>query len=147
MSNKEASKKYRQLHPERRKATTKKWRDNNQEQIKGYNKIYNEINIEKRKQYIETYKAKHPRVHLRNHLRNKYGLELETYDLMVMDQDNKCKICDKEEKENHRLSVDHCHTTGKVRGLLCKNCNKALGLFLDSKELLVSAENYLSTHG
>jgi hypothetical protein len=52
-----------------------------------------------------------------------------------------CQICNT--KDRRELNVDHCHTTGKVRGLLCDNCNKALGLFKDSTDLLAKAANYL----
>jgi hypothetical protein len=41
------------------------------------------------------------------------------------------------------VAVDHCHTTGKIRGLLCNGCNKGLGLFLDSTKLLQNAKEYL----
>jgi hypothetical protein len=55
-----------------------------------------------------------------------------------------CQICSKTDRR--ALNVDHCHTTGKVRGLLCDNCNKGLGLFRDDKDLLTSAINYLKEH-
>lgn len=52
-----------------------------------------------------------------------------------------CQICN--QTDRRELNVDHCHSTGKVRGLLCDNCNKALGLFRDNPELLGQAANYL----
>mgnify|MGYP001585018387 CR=1 FL=1 len=56
----------------------------------------------------------------------------------------RCKICNVHQKElKHQLGVDHNHTTGKVRGLLCGSCNKGLGLFKDSIELLLKASYYL----
>ena len=55
-----------------------------------------------------------------------------------------CATCKLEKPENtKRLAVDHCHTTGVVRGLLCHKCNKALGVF-NNKELLDAAINYLN---
>ena len=56
----------------------------------------------------------------------------------------KCKICGKHQSElTLSLNVDHCHITGKIRGLLCGNCNKALGLFKDNTKSLKNAINYL----
>ncbi len=72
-------------------------------------------------------------------LKKKYNLSLLDYENMRLIQENKCKICTKEKK----LFVDHCHTTGKVRGLLCATCNVGLGSYLDNTELLKEAIKYL----
>ncbi len=77
-----------------------------------------------------------------------YGITYETYMGMYEAQNALCKICNgvgfKMKPENSiMLVVDHCHTTGKVRGLLCHNCNRALGLLKDSAANLNSAINYL----
>ena len=58
-------------------------------------------------------------------------------------QDGKCAICGKE-PEDRRLAMDHCHATGRIRGLLCMHCNVGLGMFKDKKELLEQAIAYLS---
>lgn len=70
----------------------------------------------------------------------RYGLTLEQFDQMLTEQHGRCLICRKTES----LVVDHCHTTGKVRGLLCNLCNTALGSFRDSPEILTSAIEYLT---
>jgi len=65
-------------------------------------------------------------------LRSKYGLSNEDYNAMLINQNNQCAICGKhkEEIKNKRhLHVDHCHTTGRIRGLLCFRCNFGLGWF------------------
>jgi len=54
-----------------------------------------------------------------------------------------CDICGDEPPIDKRNPIDHCHTTGKIRGLLCWNCNKGLGAFRDNKQLLQKAINYL----
>jgi hypothetical protein len=59
----------------------------------------------------------------------------------LLEQKYKCAICF--ERPNHRLAVDHDHYTGRVRGLLCKNCNRALGYFKDNMEHLQNAVGYL----
>ena len=76
-------------------------------------------------------------------LRN-YKITLADYDKMYLAQEGKCKICDGEgflmaEHHKVRLVVDHCHSTGRVRGLLCHNCNRALGLLQDSVDSLQRA--------
>lgn len=71
--------------------------------------------------------------------KSKYGLDDVTYRSMKIEQDNRCLLCDKETL----LVVDHCHNSQKVRGLLCKPCNQALGLFYDNVETLKQAIKYL----
>ncbi len=78
-----------------------------------------------------------------------YNLPVEEYDRLLEAQGDKCAICEATETRTragntHLLSVDHCHETGKVRGLLCNNCNRALGLFNDNPEMLRRAVAYLS---
>ena len=58
-------------------------------------------------------------------------------------QDGKCAICGKRD-ELRRLALDHCHKTGKLRGLLCMQCNTGLGQFRDDTNLLQKAITYLS---
>ncbi len=60
---------------------------------------------------------------------------------MLQDQKNSCLICNRELDQS--ACVDHCHTTGKVRGLLCRQCNMALGLLKDNIDSLENAINYL----
>lgn len=74
---------------------------------------------------------------------NNYGIESSTYDKMLKEQSAKCLICD----EIKRLVIDHCHTSGKVRGLLCSNCNSGLGLLGDNITNLKRAVLYLQNNG
>ncbi len=77
-------------------------------------------------------------------IRNQYGITLAEYNTMLEAQDYKCAICGNEDEvEGRRLAIDHCHTSGKVRGLLCGKCNRGLGLFYDNDELLHNAIQYL----
>ncbi len=76
-------------------------------------------------------------------LKYNYGISLESYTRLKQEQGDTCKICCK--KPNKRaLSVDHCHVTGRIRGLLCSKCNMAIGLFDDSPELLQKTIEYLA---
>lgn len=81
----------------------------------------------------------------------KYGLTPESYDAMVSKQGGVCAICmEPEQRVNNgtlqELTIDHCHKTGEVRGLLCRKCNVALGGFGDSEEGLLAAIAYLRKH-
>lgn len=77
-------------------------------------------------------------------LRTRYKLTPEQFETMLEQQKGRCGIC--KEERNERLCVDHDHETGEVRGLLCRQCNKALGGFRDSQELLLNAQIWLETH-
>ena len=86
------------------------------------------------------------KANLRRKLKQRYGLTLADYQAMVAEQDNKCAICFQPCTVNERLSVDHCHTTGQVRGLLCACCNSILGMAKDSPTVLISAVRYLAKY-
>lgn len=76
-----------------------------------------------------------------------YKLTKEEYTTLLNRQNGKCAICHKPETSlNKSLAVDHCHKTGQVRSLLCGKCNRGLGLFNDSSELLERASSYLNNH-
>ena len=71
----------------------------------------------------------------------KYGLAKSDFDEMVSAQAGRCAIC--LQLADLSLCIDHCHSTGAVRGLLCRDCNLALGLMADDPERLRSAARYL----
>lgn len=86
--------------------------------------------------------------HQRNWLRRNYELTLEEYQVMFDKQNGRCAICSSEgfqisRNQRQLVVIDHCHSSGKVRGLLCHNCNRALGLFKDKIENLRNAIQYL----
>ncbi|RKR92841.1 recombination endonuclease VII [Micromonospora pisi] len=81
----------------------------------------------------------------RQWLARKFGITVEQYNEMWRAQDGKCAICGQPETEREWLSVDHDHSDGTVRGLLCRMHNAALGGFGDSPELLLAAVEYLRT--
>lgn len=98
---------------------------------------------------LNEYTKAHQRLHRRRIsykyvLKTKYGLTLEDYERMEKTQRGKCAICKETPKRN--LVVDHCHGTGKVRGLLCNTCNTGIGGLRDSLQLVKSALKYLTVH-
>lgn len=92
--------------------------------------------------YTRDYEKNKPRFR-NSRLKYEYGITLEDYEIMYEEQNGVCAICEGTDM-NRMLSVDHCHDTGRVRGLLCGTCNRALGLFKDSPELLKRAKEYVS---
>ena len=108
--------------------TRKQYLINNKEKTKAYNK----------ERWLKVKETK-------PHLKVIYGITLEEYSLMFEKQEGCCLGCKK-----HRsilktdLCVDHCHTTGKVRGLLCNKCNTALGMIEDNKDTLLNLITYLN---
>lgn len=74
-----------------------------------------------------------------------YGISPEQYQAMVAAQDGRCAICDRTPADGV-LHVDHCHTTDKIRGLLCRHCNLALGNMRDDISSLRKAIAYLERH-
>ena len=89
---------------------------------------WNELSYTKKKEYV---------------IRHKYNIEIEQYNKLLQEQNNKCKICEQIETEYGKLCVDHCHKTQKIRGLLCKKCNSGIGLLGDSINILEKATKYL----
>jgi len=78
------------------------------------------------------------------HLKRKYGLSAETYNNLLASQNGGCAICGATEcSSGAALAVDHCHRTGKVRGILCRDCNTTLGKFNDDRNRFFKAIEYL----
>ena len=98
------------------------------------------------KQYKRNYNNKRydPLKNKHNKLKKAYGIGLEEYNKLFKDQEGCCAVCGIHQSELTRsLAVDHCHTTGKIRGLLCNKCNTALGLLNESEEIMKNLINYV----
>jgi hypothetical protein len=107
----------------------------------------------------KTYSARAQRVYRKirpegyraTRIQRAYGITSRDYEEMLLSQDGVCAICNKAETAKMKgkvmnLAIDHCHTTGKVRGLLCINCNKGMGHLRDDPEILSAAIEYLKKH-
>ncbi len=117
---------WKKENPEKVKANNKRWRDRHRVQIAAYNKA-------NRKNFR------------RYNLVSRYGLAIEGYNDLFSEQDGKCAICGIHQTELKKsLHIDHCHKTNKIRGLLCSNCNAAIGLFQDDIENMKCAILYLN---
>lgn len=107
------------------------------------------------------YRKKNPEVYRKASLKNwhnldlkkkqarwikRYGLSTEQYYEMLEKQKGVCKICEQKCSTKQTLCVDHCHKTGKVRGLLCVKCNASLGMLNDDISLFYKAIEYLKNY-
>jgi hypothetical protein len=135
--------------------------ENNLEKLKLYQKEYYLKNKDKIKQRIkeksqtEEFKEKRRAFNKARKEKNRnvyykkrYGIDLQEYNKLLISQNNECAICKIDENEikhgrNTYFAVDHCHKTGKVRGLLCYKCNSVLGFVNDSIDNLGNAIKYL----
>lgn len=106
-----------------------------------YNKEWQARNPEKARESWKKAELK-SRNPLRDRAR-KYGLTRAELVAMIESAEGKCQICD---RETERLAVDHCHNSRKVRGLLCLQCNTALGSFEDDLERMQKAVEYVKLH-
>jgi Recombination endonuclease VII len=79
-------------------------------------------------------------------MRKKYGITLEQYQAMLEKQNGVCAVGGEHCKSGRALSVDHDHTTGKLRGLLCGNCNRGIGYLQDDPELIRAALEYILSY-
>lgn len=78
------------------------------------------------------------------HLAKTYGLTVEQYDALLASQGGVCAICQRPPDDfKHRLAVDHQHSSGIVRGILCTHCNQAIGSLMDRPDLCIAAAEYL----
>lgn len=105
-----------------------------------------------RKNWANRYSSRNSQEHAAKQknrvLRHRYGIDIETYNQMHLDQKNRCAICNAEGGNTTatRLYVDHNHTTSKVRQLLCPGCNQAIGIIEQGIERISALANYLHLH-
>lgn len=110
---------------------SREYRQRNQKKVKEYNNSPERVR--------RNYETK---------VQRKYGLEMTDIERMLEQQDHKCSICSVDigiSADEHTAVVDHCHTTGEIRGLLCNWCNRGLGHYEDSPSLFRKAAEYLES--
>lgn len=83
-------------------------------------------------------------------LKKKYNLTLQSRQVLLESQNNKCAICSCDinfyTMGKGQFAVDHCHRTNKVRGILCRRCNVCIGMFNDEADTIMKASEYLKRH-
>jgi len=117
---------------EKIKKSVSQWQKENRVLVYARKKSYYKKHPIKRKQYQRLCNLKY-----------KFGMTVNDYNKILKNQNYTCAICHKKESKQKHLSVDHNHKTGKVRGLLCSNCNNTLGLLYEDIKILKSMITYL----
>ncbi len=151
---------YYQANKEKVDAQNDAWNKANPEKDRAYKRAYSEANKEKAKAHYQAnkekiavsgkarYAVKKYRMNAQsyaNHLRRRYGLTMSQRDEMIRASGNRCQCCKVPFSEivGKRPSIDHCHKTGVVRGILCDNCNWLIGHAFDDPKILRAAADYL----
>jgi len=152
----ETSKQYRLKHPEMGRAAHRRWEAKNHTRILEYKRKwrkehpnesrkssteYYHRHPEERRAYGAAWKRNNPDKRRAAHRKHMYGLSHDDFVVLLQSQNGRCAICT---GVLENPFVDHDHTTGAVRGLLCPPCNKAIGFFRDRVDLLTQAIAYLN---
>jgi hypothetical protein len=131
-----------------RNARVKYWKDPEKSRTKV--REYGAANRQMKRESFKKWAMRNKPEIRNNRLKRDYGISSEDYSNMLTAQYGKCAICGTNESairktsgRVHDLCVDHCHTTGKVRGLLCVNCNVAIGKLKDNPLLMLKAAEYV----
>jgi hypothetical protein len=127
---------YYQKNKKKVDAYKRGWNQEHKVQLRDAQRARYAADPEKYRQYYQS-----------QHIKRTYGLSEIDYAKLLVKQDGKCAICggppSMRNKSEMKLHVDHRHSTGAVRGLLCSKCNRGLGLFMDSADNLKAALVYL----
>lgn len=128
----ERQRKWRSENPELHRARAKKWKSENYDRYKETHAAWRAANRPHLREFTR-----------RQHYRLKYGITPEERDAMLEAQGGVCKICGGAKPSKLGWVVDHCHTKGQVRGILCNPCNLALGYVRDNVEIMRAMIRYI----
>ena len=141
---------YRQNNTDKIKIDNKKWRETNIDYTKAKAKTYYNQNKQMAIARANDWKNNNPErrkeIARNSHIKRKYGITIEQESQLKQLQNNKCAICKNELQPGFKSHIDHCHTTGKIRAILCNTCNAMLGMAKESPEILKFALNYLKKY-
>lgn len=128
-------------NPAKAQARARRWQTKNHETLREKQKAYRATHKDQKTRTNRAWLAANPHKALEYYRRNKYGITNEQFDAMLAAQGHQCAICGKTQQRGWH--IDHCHSTGRVRGILCHGCNIGLGAFRDRTTSLLKAIQYL----
>ena len=123
------------------------WRKENAERLREINKRSREKHKAKYATVAKAHREANPEMYRARRRKTNYGIENEHFERLMYEQQGCCAICKMafviDGKKSQVPVVDHNHTTGAIRGLLCLKCNNAIGLLQDSVQVILNAAEYL----
>ncbi len=125
-------------------ATARKWSKNNSKYEQAKQRKRRRTKGSQVREYANNWRRDNPDRVRAHYLKQAHGISVETFDAMNHKQKGRCAVC--LELSGSALFVDHDHTTGNIRGLLCSTCNSGIGMLKDDTHLLKSAIKYLEEH-
>lgn len=141
---------WKKRNPDKVKANAKRYAVKNAAKLKKYRELNKHVHRTYLKLWARRFRAKPGnRENIRHRqIIRRYGLTQEQFAVMLKKQGSRCGVCRKSIKPAHRgkdaACIDHCHKSGKVRGLLCFNCNCGIGQFKDKPALLRKAIKWIA---
>jgi hypothetical protein len=133
-----------EANKERKAATDKAWRAANKERMAAADKAWYAANKERKAAYCKAWRAANPERTAAHHRKRITGWTQEQYDEKLREQGHRCGICGVDKcRSGKAFAADHCHETGKQRGVLCANCNTAIGKLGDNAAGVLRAVSYL----
>jgi len=138
---------YQEGHREEINAKRRVYRLAHREKFLSYQKQYRVAHREERRSHDRIYRIAHLGKRTAYLLLLKYGLTPAAFDSLLESQGHACAICKKEDWNGRGPQVDHDHVTGKVRGILCNDCNRALGAIRDNPKTARAMGDYLEVQG
>ena len=147
----EAQRKFRKENAELIKARKKAWREAQKAKDPEWVRRESRKRMADEKRHFALYPEKAKRHQKRRNLKARFNLSIKEFDRMLAAQKGLCAICGQPERAKlngivKHLSVDHDHSTGQIRDLLCNACNRAIGLMQENQEALIRAADYLKRH-
>jgi len=130
-------------HPEQHEANTHRWQKNNPEKCAFMRKRYRKENPEKINQIARVWRDENREKVNSTAIYGRLGITGEQRYKIIEAHGNKCDVCQCELLESKLACVDHDHATGVIRGILCHNCNRALGLLKDNEVIIQRLVEYL----
>lgn len=140
----EYNKSYYIKNQDRIKKRSRQYDLENRDAVRKRKKEWNVANSDKINQYKKEWYSKNPHRVKDGLLRRLYGITFEQYEQMRVSQNGCCAICGNPFRDGKDTQVDHNHTTGKIRQLLCSHCNTGIGNLMDDVSILAKAIEYLN---
>ena len=143
---------YDEVRKAKNREYRQRWLEKNRDKFNAYKREWNKRTqswrkyAEQSRKWAEENKAGISRKRFARLILKLYGITIEQYDQMFLEQHGQCGLCQRRQEEfRRRFGVDHDHTTGQVRRLLCAACNTALGGFQDDPELMRKGADYVES--